>query len=67
MALGGVSLPRLFVSAHSGQGVAELRGLLAQQYAGKLAQSEAGLAGVGLEEAERTGLTAGLSAVGHGP
>ena len=67
MALGGVSLPRLFVSAQSGQGVAELRSLLAQQFAVKLAHGEVGLAGVGLEEAERTGLTAGLFAVGPGP
>ena len=67
MALGGVSLPRLFVSAQSGQGVSELRGLLAQQFAVKLAHGEAGLAGVGLEEAERTEFTAGLSAGSPGP
>ena len=66
MALGGVSLPRLFVSAKSGQGVVELRHLLAQEFAGKLSRSEAGPAAANPDGAESTGFMAGLSVVSPG-
>ena len=66
MAVGDASLPRLFVSAQSGQGVAELRHLLAQQFAGRRVQGDEGALGADPEDGERAGFSAGLSAVIRG-
>jgi GTPase len=67
MAVGGISLTRLFVSAQGGQGVADLRHLLAQQFAGKLAYGEEVGSGADPGDGERADFMTGLFPVIQSP